>query len=121
MSAQPSTERERFAIPFAHNPFPMWVYDLKTLEFLDVNEAAIKSYGFSREEFLRMTVLDIRPNEDIMSFLHDWKNPHQSTGDKWWHIGKNGTRFPVSITSWQFTFHGKNAELVLARRESDTE
>ncbi|HMW03176.1 MAG TPA: response regulator, partial [Acidobacteriota bacterium] len=46
---------------FQHNPQPMWVYDLHTLKFLDVNESALRVYGYSREEFSRMTILDIRP------------------------------------------------------------
>jgi PAS domain S-box-containing protein len=107
--------------PLADSPFPMWVYDLETLTFLDVNNAAIWSYGYSREEFLRMTVLDIRPAQDIPEFLHLWKHSHESTAAKWWHVGKNGKPFPVSITSWEVTFDGKKAELVLARRASEAE
>ena len=64
-----------------------------------------------------MTVLDIRPKEDIQPFLHDWEHAHESTADKWRHVSKDGTVFPVSITSWELTFRGRKAELVLARRE----
>src|SRR5689334_20129349 len=48
---------------FETNPHPMWFFDLKTLRFVDVNEAAVRKYGYSREEFLSMTALDIRPPE----------------------------------------------------------
>lgn len=48
-------------VPFANSPYPMWIYDLDTLAFLKVNRAAVRTYGFSEKEFLRMTVLDIRP------------------------------------------------------------
>ncbi|MBK8662666.1 MAG: PAS domain S-box protein [Ignavibacteriales bacterium] len=50
---------------FKDNPQPMWVYDLETLRFLEVNNAAINDYGYSREEFLSMTLADIRPKEDV--------------------------------------------------------
>lgn len=49
---------------FEKNPNPMWIYDSETLRFLDVNQSAIDTYGWSREEFLKMTILDIRPDMD---------------------------------------------------------
>ena len=54
-----------FELLFANNPLPLWVYDLETLRFLDVNEVACHRYGYSREEFLALTMRDIRPPEDI--------------------------------------------------------
>ena len=54
----------RYRQLFETNPLPMWVYDLETLRFLAVNDAAIANYGYSREEFLAMTIQDIRPPED---------------------------------------------------------
>jgi PAS domain S-box-containing protein len=114
-------ELEVLGIPFANNPHPMWIYDRGTLAFLDVNDAATRAYGFSRQEFLTMTLLDIRPLEDIPEILRQTLHPRavgQSTAEKWRHESKNGTVFPVIITSWEFTFRGHEAELVLARRES---
>jgi PAS domain S-box-containing protein len=58
---------ERYRILFDSNPHPMWAYDLETLTFLAVNDAAIRHYGYSREEFLSMTIADIRPAEDVPS------------------------------------------------------
>lgn len=52
--------KEIYENSYKSNPHPMWIYDLKTLAFLDVNDAAIKHYGYSREEFLSMTIEDIR-------------------------------------------------------------
>lgn len=112
---------ETLEIPFANSPYPMWIYDLRTLAFLKVNDAAVMAYGFSEEEFLKMTVLDIRPSRDVQKFLHSWKQQHQSTAERWWHIGKRGVPFRVSITSWEITYHGDKAELVLARRASESE
>lgn len=103
-------------IPFAKSSYPMWIYDVRTLAFLKVNESAIRVYGFSEKEFLSMTVLDIRPSEDVGRFLQSWKHPHQSTAEKWWHVGRDGRPFPVSITSWKVSFEGHEAEIVLARR-----
>src|SRR5437762_7895205 len=54
-----------FELLFKNNPLPLWVYDLQTLRFLDINEVACRKYGWSREEFLALTMRDIRPPEDI--------------------------------------------------------
>ena len=51
---------ERHQLMFSANPYPMWIYDCETLRFLAVNDAAVSTYGFSREEFLAMTLLDVR-------------------------------------------------------------
>lgn len=99
----------------------MWVFDRGTLAFLDVNAAAVKAYGFSRQEFLTMTLCDIRPAADVPELLRQTPNPRplgQSTGERWRHSTKDGTVFPVTITSWELTFHGCPDELVLARREN---
>ena len=114
-------ESEVLGIPFAASPYPMWIYDRETLAFLDVNDAATQEYGFSREEFLRMTLLDIRPVEDLPEFLRLSDHPRpvgQSTAERWRHKAKEGECFPVVITSWELTYRGHAAELVLARRES---
>jgi PAS domain S-box-containing protein len=59
-----------YRLLFEANPQPMFVFDLETLSFLDVNDAAVRHYGYSREEFLKMTILDIRPPYDVRKF-HD--------------------------------------------------
>jgi PAS domain S-box-containing protein len=110
-------ELEALGIPFVKSPDPMWVYDVLTLRFLAVNDAAVRAYGYSRREFITMTLIDIRPTEDIKPFLHDWKHPHESSAEKWRHVGKDGRAFPVIITSWELTFQGRKAELILAKRD----
>jgi PAS domain S-box-containing protein len=60
---------ERFQSLFSTNPLPMWVQDSETLRFVSVNDAAIHEYGFSREEFLAMNLLDIRPAEDVPALV----------------------------------------------------
>jgi two-component system cell cycle sensor histidine kinase/response regulator CckA len=113
-------EAEILGLPFATSSNPMWIFDQETLAFLDVNYAAAQQYGYSREEFLAMTIAQIRPAADMPDLLRHTRDPRlkgQSTGEKWRHQTKSGTIFPVSITSWELTFRGRPAELVLARRE----
>ena len=97
---------------------PTWIYDLETLRFLQVNDAAIRSYGYSRAEFLQLTLLDIRPTGDVIRFLRSWQHPRESQGDRWVHVGKNGIPFDVIITSRELVFEGRRAEIVIAKRES---
>src|SRR3546814_13666717 len=56
---------QRYRRLFAGSPLAMWVYDVDTLEFVDVNDAAVEAYGYSREEMLRMTNADTRPADDV--------------------------------------------------------
>jgi PAS domain S-box-containing protein len=84
--------------------------------------AAVQQYGYSRQEFLNMTTLEIRPKADIPELLRRTLNPRPqgpSTAEKSRHQTKNGTVFPAAITSWELTIHGRHAELVLARRDSN--
>ena len=60
---------EHYRLLFASNPHPMWVHDPETLRILEVNDAAVDHYGYSREEFIRMTVSDLRPTEDVGAIL----------------------------------------------------
>ena len=101
---------------FEANPHPMWVYDLETLAFLAVNHAAEKHYGYSREEFLNMTIKDIRPPEDVprlMQTVTNFKNGLSHSG-YWRHLIKNGRVIDVEITSHLLCFEGRQAKLVLA-------
>lgn len=94
---------------------PMWIFDAETLAFLAVNTAAVERYGFSRKEFLSMTILDIRPVEDVARIVHRNLRPTQrnlAKGDKWRHRAKDGTIFAVEVTSWEVTFQQHKAELV---------
>jgi PAS domain-containing protein len=76
-SAQQQLENseQRYRILFESNPQPMWVFDSETLEFLAVNQAAMRHYGYSIEEFLRMTLRDLRPAEDTPALLEDGHQP----------------------------------------------
>ena len=111
-------QRERqYRALFEANPHPMWVYDLETLRFLAVNDAAIQHYGFSQPEFLAMTVADIRPPEDVSRLLENIAQPqnHQvnETG-VWKHRKQDGSLIDVEITSHVLEFAGRRAAVVLA-------
>lgn len=113
---------ELLGLPFAKSPYPMWIFDLETYVFLEVNEVAVQQYGYSRPEFLNMTILDLNATTDIPELLRQTDAPRpqgQSTAEKWRHRAKTGTVFPVVITSWELTFRGRQAEMVLARMEGD--
>jgi PAS domain S-box-containing protein len=94
----------------------MWVFDVKTLRFLAVNEAAIRQYGFSRREFLRMTILDIRPASEISHVLRsiDVVRSGDQVHGTWRHHGKSGEPFEVEAYWNTVRFRGKDAQLVLA-------
>ncbi len=107
---------ERYRNLFENNPVPMWVYDLGTLEFLAVNDAAVFHYGYSEKEFLSMTIKDIRPPENIPALLEDVaKRSSKYEGRKVWkHQKRDGTIIDVEISSHDFVFDGKSSRLVLA-------
>ncbi len=101
---------------FELNPQPMWVYDLDSLSFLEVNNAAISIYGYSKEEFLKMTIKDIRPKEDIPRLLENistQKDNYQRSG-VWNHKRKDGSIISVELSSHSITFKKKKARLVIA-------
>jgi len=93
----------------------MWVYDLENLRFLEVNDAAIDHYGYSREEFLAMSIADIRPREDVPRLLQNVSGDRaglQHSG-QWRHATKNGQLIDVEISSHTLTFRGCRAELIV--------
>ena len=113
----PRYSEGQYQLLFERNPLPMWVYDPATLRFLTVNEAAIRHYGYSRREFLGMTIKDIRPAEDVPALLADVK-ANRSTPtvtSVWRHRKKDGTLIDVEITSHEFQFGQHKTKLVLAK------
>lgn len=101
---------------YKSNPHPMWIYDLETLAFLDVNDAAVQQYGYSEEEFLSMTIRDIRPPGDVPALLENIARVTKGLdrAGTWRHIKKDGTLIHVEIISHTLTFMGRQAEMVLA-------
>lgn len=107
---------QRYRELFESHPCPMWVYDLETLSFLAVNNAAIQHYGYKRNEFLSMTIKDLRPPEDIARLMQQLKylTPDMSSHGVWRHCKKDGTIINVEISSHSLTFIGKQAVVVSA-------
>lgn len=106
----------RYRQLFEANPQPMWVYDLETHEFLQVNEAAVRHYGYSHEEFARMTIKNVSlPREQTVSNHVNIKSlsPGYHTNRVWKHRKKNGALMDVEISSHNLDFGGKRAGLVL--------
>ncbi len=106
---------KRYRLLFDSNPLPMWVYDRDTLEFLAVNEAAVSHYGYSRTEFLAMTIKDIRSEADVPTLLRNLSNERGFTlAGSWQHQRKDGSVIDVEIISHPLMFAGHRAKLVLA-------
>ena len=94
----------------------MWVFDVKTLRFLAVNDAAIRQYGYSRREFLLMTILDIRPASEIGHVLRsiDVTRSGDHVHGTWRHHGRSREPFEVEVYWNTVRFRGRDAQLVLA-------
>ena len=107
---------QRYRLLFDRNPQPMWVYDMETLSFLEVNGAAIHHYEYSREEFLTMTIKDICPPDGVPNLLANISSitsQYEEAGT-WKHRKKDGTIIDVEITAHDLTFYGRPAQMVLA-------
>jgi two-component system cell cycle sensor histidine kinase/response regulator CckA len=108
---------ERYRMLFEASPLPMWVYDADTLRFLAVNDAAVRHYGYTRQEFLAMTIKDIRPVEDVEAVLASLRTsggPGSPMPGTWRHRTRDGRIIDVEITAGRIRFEGRRAALVLA-------
>ncbi len=101
---------------FDNIPFPAWVFDAATLAMLDVNPAALIAYGYSREEFLSLTIKDIRPSEDVPALLETLAKAgdHTDIAALRRHRRKDGTLIDVEATSHPMVYDEKPARLVVA-------
>lgn len=107
---------ENYKLMFDHNPMPICIWDLETMKFLEVNSTMIAHYGYSREEFLNMTVLDIRPPEDVDDFMERYSTlapGYRKESKLFIHRKKDGSHIKVLNVSHDITFNGKNARIVL--------
>ncbi|MFN7970848.1 MAG: ATP-binding protein [Acidobacteriota bacterium] len=108
---------------FDRNPRPMWIFDIETLRFLAVNEAAVQHYGYSRPEFLSMTIRDIRPAEDVhaVEVSVASSGPGIQTAQRWRHRKKDGTVIQVEVNRHEVTFGDRAARLILVEDVTDRE
>jgi PAS domain S-box-containing protein len=112
---------KQYRMLFDLNPSPMWVFDQKTLQFLAVNAAAVTKYGYSHDEFTRMSIRDIRPPQDLEALDQAVRTDFSARQDvsNWRHITRDGTVFDVEIRGRPVTFLGAEAELVLVTDVSE--
>ncbi|HKU78024.1 MAG TPA: PAS domain S-box protein [Pyrinomonadaceae bacterium] len=104
---------ERYRLLFESTPQPIWVYNEDTLSFLAVNEAATRTYGYSRDEFLSMTIDDIRPSEDIPTLMIKNDPNDLIISSPWRHRTRTGATLYVEMSSHPVVFDGKNSRLVI--------
>jgi diguanylate cyclase (GGDEF)-like protein/PAS domain S-box-containing protein len=96
---------------FEENPLPMWVFERAGLRFLAVNQAAILHYGYTREQFLAMSVLDIRPQEDVEEFLKI-VGTGNAAGRSWRHVKADGSLIDIVAYSKPIEYEGEPALMV---------
>ncbi|RAJ04006.1 PAS domain S-box-containing protein [Chitinophaga skermanii] len=115
---QPNKQLRQYERLFYHYPLPMWVYDVHNLRFLAVNEAASLKYGYTRDEFMQLTIQALRHVNDIPKLLDDVRRtkirerePYRGI---WQHMKKNGKLFKVEIYSYPTRYDGKDARIVMA-------
>ena len=111
-----AVREQEYRLVFDANPQPMWVYDLETLRFLAVNDAAPAVYGYTRDEFLSMTIADIRPPEEVARMAASVQKPRTGawSDGPWRHLRRGETPLWVEITATDLDFRGRPARLVLA-------
>lgn len=100
---------------FESVPVPLWIVDRETLRFLAVNDAAVKHYGYSREEFSAMTAVDIRPPEDVPRMRREVEEAEDQLALRggWRHFKKDGTLIDVETRAHSIEFDGRSARIVV--------
>ncbi|MGC1158606.1 MAG: PAS domain S-box protein, partial [Acidobacteriaceae bacterium] len=106
----------QYRLLFESNPIPMWVFHRETLHFLAVNQAAVRQYGYSEEQFLRMTIADIRPTETVPDLMLDVARRRHGLQEPevWKHCRKDGTIIDVEVVCHDLKFQESDAMLVAA-------
>jgi len=112
---------DQYRMIFDNNPVPMWVFDHETLAFVEVNDAAVQQYGYSREEFLRMTLKDIGGPDGtpaLIEYLHELaaaERPARLASERVCsHRKKDGTVIEVEVKWSPICFKGRAASLTMA-------
>jgi two-component system cell cycle sensor histidine kinase/response regulator CckA len=102
---------------FAHNPLPMWVFESKALQIQQVNDAALRHYGYDRMEFLQMTATDLHPAEEVPKLLANLRDSDsvEQHGGQWHHRKKDGSAIDVEMFMHKLEYSGHTAALVVAQ------
>lgn len=107
---------ERYRRLFEATPVPMWIYDLESLKFVAVNDATVRNYGYSREEFLAMSILDIRPEEErerLKQVVSAYRGGQPHRNDIWRHRRKDGSILFVEVYAHTVSLRGRTGVLVV--------
>ncbi len=103
---------------FVQSPFPKWIYNKNNHTIIDVNKAAIEQYGYSKKEFLNMTIKDLRPKEDVKKLIQFEKNRKQEQGlvnyGIWRHKKKNGEIIKVEVSGHFVKFNGQDCGIAIS-------
>jgi PAS domain S-box-containing protein len=109
---------KKYSELFHLSPLPMFVFETRSLNFLDVNDACLNQYGYSREEFLCLNLSEIQPAEDTSEFekrlTDNLQNPEKDSLGIYKHLKKNGEIIHVDIQSNFIEYKGINAKLTIA-------
>ncbi len=109
---------EEYRVLFEDNPHPMWIFDKDTLQFLAVNDSAVSRYGYSAEEFRKMTLRDIRPPEEVEAMeqtVATAANKSVFISGPWTHILRDGRRIQVEVSAHNIRFEGRKARFSLVQ------
>lgn len=106
-----------YQLLFERNPLPMWVYDVKTLRMLAVNDAAVAHYGYSKQEFVGLTLLDLHHGDDVAQFHQHLSQPpdEQPTPRLWQHRHRSGDLMEVELVTKDIELDGVHARMALVR------
>jgi two-component system, cell cycle sensor histidine kinase and response regulator CckA len=107
---------EMFRLLFSYSPLPTWVLDRETLRFVQVNDAAVRQYGYSHDEFEGMNIIDIRPEENDKELEHfrQWNGVGRYHGN-WKHRKKDGKLLEAEIIAHELDYAGRRVRLVVAQ------
>ncbi|HEX2163812.1 MAG TPA: ATP-binding protein, partial [Thermoanaerobaculia bacterium] len=107
---------------FDNSPLPMWMYDRESLRIVAVNEAAVRHYGYRREEFLALSIADLRPADELPALADDVRRAKGLAAPRLWrHRKKDGGEITVEVTAHDFELDGKPVRLVLAQDVTERE
>lgn len=112
---------EEYRLLFDANPHPLWVFEIATLQFLNVNQAALDLHGYTREEFLEMKLTDLLDPAAATEAVRQTREPKPVPNRASRHFRKDGSVLPMDITPYNIVFHGKQCRFVLGIDVSERE
>ncbi|MBA3849531.1 MAG: hypothetical protein C0502_05985, partial [Opitutus sp.] len=116
LEAEVAAQAARYRMLFEQHPLPMWVYEIESRRILAVNDFAVQKYGYTREQFLAMTILDLRPPEEVPALLEELRQPRDGSrvSGPWRHRTASGEEMFVEIAAHSINWEGRSARLVVA-------